>query len=874
MNQQILDNRYKLESEIGRGGMGVVYRAEDTQVKRTVAIKTLPAVMTHNQELMKRFNSEVQNASKLEHPNIARVFDVGEDAGTHYYVMQYIDGSDLRAELNKQGRYSVDETIRIISQIADALDYAHSQGIVHRDIKPENILLDKDGNAHVVDFGIAKATEGTRTTRGMLGTPEYMSPEQVKGKNVDGRSDQYSLATVAYEMLTGRTPFKTEGDDPWAQINMHLNTPVPSPKTTVPDLPIHVANSLLQALAKQPEQRFERCSEFVRALKGEIIARLPANMLKVSPKIQSVIVAIGILLVVLLAITIFCYTGGKSMKLGAVRQPFMDNKTLEIAFIDKSGQMPILCAMKPDGTDLHKITVLPKDCSTVVFADDYLNVAYIEGNNLVIYGLNNREYRRCKLLDAETYLKTLQPKFSTSSIKSVLSLISEQRLWDEKNHDSTSPFISVPDSIEPKCLLVSEDRRETLKFADNKLTVADRRGVVSYETVLPFGIVSAHFVPKSRAVVIIGGSHEKPLGIYLLKTVQSQPILLKKIDCEDTTYVDVYFTYDGNKMIYHKWSTLAGEDDYSEVGIIDLKTQYCILAIPFSDKIGHDALIDGNIIISPDDKYFLLAARKNTVDGRLIRVQVADGKRQEIVKSAMRLTQWIQTSPKTAVAKNGVSVSAGIPSSAVMNPGLTKGYKLGGNLNADFDGDGQIETAYWATRDESDKCVDMWLVKNSKVVWRFDNSDAGGMYPKMLTFANIDVTREGRSALLVNIGIDVNDSPPSFRTCVFRWNGGKFVNLLPSDLSTVKDFQSCLRYPYYDAQKDEVIILRDKTEQGGNPSEYDIRVEFFNWRNGNLTKSREVTAKGSLLQPKGLDLFGSGDRDYKSVLREVGVKVP
>ena len=270
MEDRILANRYSLESEIGRGGMGVVYKATDTQVKRTVAVKTLPAVMSHNQDLMRRFKSEVQHASRLEHPNIVRVYDVGEDEGTHFYVMQYIDGPDLRSRMKSKGRCSVDETISIISQVADALDYAHSQGIVHRDIKPENILLDSDGVAHVVDFGIAKATEGTRTTRGMLGTPEYMSPEQVKGKSVDGRSDQYSLAVVAYEMLTGRTPFKTEGDDPWAQINMHLNTPVPNPQTTVPDLPTPAADALLQALAKKPEQRFCSCGEFVQAFKGEM----------------------------------------------------------------------------------------------------------------------------------------------------------------------------------------------------------------------------------------------------------------------------------------------------------------------------------------------------------------------------------------------------------------------------------------------------------------------------------------------------------------------------------------------------------------------------------------------------------------------------
>ena len=277
MTDRILGNRYELESEIGRGGMGVVYKSTDTEVKRTVAVKTLPAVMSHNHNLMRRFTSEVQHASKLEHPNIVRVYDVGEDDGTHFYVMQYIDGSDLRSQMKSKGRYSVDDAISIISQVADALDYAHSQGIVHRDIKPENVLLDSEGNPHVADFGIAKATEGTRTTRGMLGTPEYMSPEQVKGKSADARSDQYSLAVVAYEMLTGRTPFKTEGDDPWAQINMHLNTPVPNPKTTVPDIPTHVANALLQALAKKPEQRFGSCSDLVKALRGEVVASVSSQ---------------------------------------------------------------------------------------------------------------------------------------------------------------------------------------------------------------------------------------------------------------------------------------------------------------------------------------------------------------------------------------------------------------------------------------------------------------------------------------------------------------------------------------------------------------------------------------------------------------------
>ncbi|MEI6520371.1 MAG: serine/threonine-protein kinase, partial [bacterium] len=258
-----LNSRYTLEAEIGRGGMGVVYRAEDAQMRRVVAIKTLPSIMTHNQELMRRFNSEIQHASQLEHPNIARVYDVGEDAGTNYYVMQYIAGKSLRELLKEKGRLTLEEALPILEQVASALDYANSQGIVHRDIKPENILLNKTGNAYVVDFGIAKAAEGTRTTRGMLGTPEYMSPEQIRGEVVDGRSDQYSLAVVAYEMLTGQTPFKTEGDDPWAQIQKHLNENVVDPRQFGIILSGNAANSLFKSLNKSSVQRFEKCVDFI-----------------------------------------------------------------------------------------------------------------------------------------------------------------------------------------------------------------------------------------------------------------------------------------------------------------------------------------------------------------------------------------------------------------------------------------------------------------------------------------------------------------------------------------------------------------------------------------------------------------------------------
>ena len=356
MSDRILGNRYELESEIGRGGMGVVYKATDTQVKRTVAVKTLPSVMSHNQDLMRRFTSEVQHASNLEHPNIVRVYDVGEDDGTHFYVMQYIDGPDLRSQMKSKGRHSVDETISIISQVADALDYAHSQGIVHRDIKPENILLDSDSVAHVADFGIAKATEGTRTTRGMVGTPEYMSPEQVRGKSVDGRSDQYSLAVVAYEMLTGRTPFKTEGDDPWAQINMHLNTPVPNPRTTVPDLPTHVANALLQALAKKPEQRFGRCAEFVGALKGEIEALVPRETSDSTTSTRKRIAAAVV--VCLLAIVAVSWLLGGGFRSAKQSQKSTPAKMVDqIAFVSTVAGVSRVTALTPGKNDKAVISL-------------------------------------------------------------------------------------------------------------------------------------------------------------------------------------------------------------------------------------------------------------------------------------------------------------------------------------------------------------------------------------------------------------------------------------------------------------------------------------------------------------------------------------
>jgi len=268
MDDQTLNNRYVLDSELGHGGMGVVYRAKDTSLNRQVAIKVLPPEFARDEQFIERFTREVLNSARLDHPNVVQIYDVGQDGTTNYYVMQLVDGNDLHGEIRKRGSFSLEETARLIAQIAEGLDHAHSQGIVHRDIKPDNVLLDRRGHARVVDFGIARTMEGTRLTGGMIGTPEYMSPEQARGEDVDGRSDQYSLAIVAYEMLTGSTPFRSDTAQPWALVNKHISETPPDPRSLRADLPGYVTDTLMRALAKVPAHRFDTCLDFASALTG------------------------------------------------------------------------------------------------------------------------------------------------------------------------------------------------------------------------------------------------------------------------------------------------------------------------------------------------------------------------------------------------------------------------------------------------------------------------------------------------------------------------------------------------------------------------------------------------------------------------------
>lgn len=264
---------------IGRGGMAEVYKSTHPTLGKPVAIKLLPAHLAAAPDFRKRFDREAQTVANLQHPNIVRVFDFGEDAeaGTHYMVMEYLGGKDLGAYLREKGKLALAEALPLIRQIASALDYAHAQGLVHRDIKPSNVMLDSVETRHaaslpqyravLTDFGIAKIVGGhTAMTRtGMLGTFDYIAPEQIQASaDVDRRADVYAFGVLTYEMLTGELPFKH--NNVGALLLAHLNQPPPDPREFVPDLSSDAAHAIRRAMAKSPEERFATAGEFAAAL--------------------------------------------------------------------------------------------------------------------------------------------------------------------------------------------------------------------------------------------------------------------------------------------------------------------------------------------------------------------------------------------------------------------------------------------------------------------------------------------------------------------------------------------------------------------------------------------------------------------------------
>lgn len=263
---KVLGNRYRIEERIGGGGMALVYRAYDLQLNREVAVKVLRGQFGSDEEFVRRFRREAQNAASLGHPNVVQIYDVGEENDLYYIVMELVIGKTLKALIQQQGPLPVTEAARIAIEIADALAHAHAQRIVHRDIKPHNILIARDGRVKVTDFGIARATTTDTVTHtgSIMGSAHYFSPEQANGQPTGEKSDLYSLGVVLYEMVTGTVPF--QGESPITVALKHLRDRVVPPSELNPEVPAELDEIILQAMEKEPEDRYESAVKMRAAL--------------------------------------------------------------------------------------------------------------------------------------------------------------------------------------------------------------------------------------------------------------------------------------------------------------------------------------------------------------------------------------------------------------------------------------------------------------------------------------------------------------------------------------------------------------------------------------------------------------------------------
>jgi serine/threonine protein kinase len=294
--------RFEIKKEIGRGGMGAVYRAWDPELQRDVAIKAMefpPAAAGEDTESQReRFLREARTAARLAHPNIVAVHDVLREGDTAYIVMELIKGSSLEAKLQEKGPADIEFAGRAVREAAEALDYAHRNGVVHRDIKPANILLDETGRVKLADFGIARLIDAATASLNLtapgatIGTLGYMAPEQIRGDPVDGRADQFSLAVVAYQMLTGKKPFEA---DTWIAVSHKIMNVPPEPPTKFNPLVKQQADeAIAKALAKMPEDRFQTCVEFARALQGESGAAAGRRKRSLVPMVAAAALLIGL----------------------------------------------------------------------------------------------------------------------------------------------------------------------------------------------------------------------------------------------------------------------------------------------------------------------------------------------------------------------------------------------------------------------------------------------------------------------------------------------------------------------------------------------------------------------------------------------------
>lgn len=265
----VIGERYEIIEQIGTGGMSYVYKAKDHKLNRYVAVKVLKSEFSENKGFVSKFRVEAQAAAGLAHPNIVNVYDVGEDNGLHYIVMELVEGITLKEYIEKKARLSVKEAISIAIQVSMGIEAAHNNHIIHRDIKPQNIIISREGKVKVTDFGIARAATSNTITSNVMGSVHYTSPEQARGGYSDEKSDIYSLGITMFEMLTGRVPFN--GETTVSIAIKHIQDEMPSPRDYVPEIPASVEQIIFKCTQKSPDRRYDNISQVIADLKESLI---------------------------------------------------------------------------------------------------------------------------------------------------------------------------------------------------------------------------------------------------------------------------------------------------------------------------------------------------------------------------------------------------------------------------------------------------------------------------------------------------------------------------------------------------------------------------------------------------------------------------
>ena len=266
-SENLLNERYRLVAQQGSGGMAVIYKATDLALGRTVAVKILRPSLTNDPEFLKRFRQEARNVANLSHPNIVTVHDVGQDGSTHYIVMEFIDGTDLKRLIRAEAPFSIDRALSIAIKISAGVGYAHRAGLVHADVKPQNVLVTESDKVKVTDFGIAQALSATQPRerqKVVWGSPHYFSPEQAQGEPPSPAADVYAIGIVLFEMLTGRLPFV--GTDQQELALAHIQQPPPNASDLNPNVPVHLDRILHKVLSKEPASRYRTAEQFGRIL--------------------------------------------------------------------------------------------------------------------------------------------------------------------------------------------------------------------------------------------------------------------------------------------------------------------------------------------------------------------------------------------------------------------------------------------------------------------------------------------------------------------------------------------------------------------------------------------------------------------------------